>query len=57
VQASASAAGPWDEVVFTSTGASNLAGPITVEDNVSLADFPTRFLRLQVTRLSAPGIP
>lgn len=57
VQASASAAGPWDEVVFTSTGAGNMAGPITVEDTVSLADFPTRFLRLQVTRLPAPGIP
>lgn len=57
VQASASPAGPWDEVVFTSTGTDNLAGPITVEDTVSLADFSTRFLRLQVTRLSAPTIP
>ncbi|MEY4487846.1 MAG: hypothetical protein RIQ79_354, partial [Verrucomicrobiota bacterium] len=40
----------WDPTpVWTSTGAQNLAGPVTVTDPTDLATTPRRFLRLRVT--------
>ena len=50
VRAAASPSGPWDEVVFTSTGTDNTDGPLTVQDTVALTDQPGRFLRLFVSR-------
>ena len=47
-------AGPWagegSEIVFTSTGADNVAGPVTVSDSSPLSAHPRRFLRLVVSR-------
>ncbi len=49
VEATDNLASPWT-VIWTSTGAANLAGPVTVSDVVELApDRPRRFLRLRVT--------
>ncbi len=46
--------GPWSgpnaEIVFSSSGSSNLAGPVTVSDSVPLSSHPRRFLRLMVSR-------
>lgn len=40
---------PWTQV-WSSTGASNTAGPVIVEDTELIANKPKRFLRLQVIR-------
>jgi alpha-L-fucosidase 2 len=40
---------PWPEVVWSSTGSSNVAGPVTVTDTVPIGTYPRRFLRLQVS--------
>lgn len=37
-------------VIWTSAGAQNIAGPVTVTDPVALSATPRRFLRLSVTR-------
>ncbi len=50
VLAAPSPAGPWTEVVFTSTGPDNTPGPVTVTDSASLSAHPHRFLRLTVSR-------
>jgi autotransporter-associated beta strand protein len=50
IRAAPDPAGPWDEVVFSSTGTANTAGPITVEDPSPLVDHPRRFVRLFITR-------
>lgn len=46
--------GPWSgegsEIVFTSTGADNVAGPVDVSDSLPLSTHPRRFLRLVVSR-------
>jgi autotransporter-associated beta strand protein len=46
--------GPWSgdgsEIVFTSTGADNVAGPVTISDSAPLSAHPRRFLRLVVSR-------
>lgn len=47
VEAAASPAGPWTSI-WTSTGAQNTAGPVTVTDPVALTASPTRFLRLRL---------
>ncbi len=48
VQAAADPASAWGDI-WTSTGAANTAGPVTVADPVELAGNPRRFLRLRVT--------
>ena len=54
VYAAEEPSGPWSgegaEIVFTSTGAANVAGPINVSDSVPLSTHPRRFLRLVVSR-------
>ena len=50
VRVAASPSGPWDGVVFTSTGTDNTDGPLTVQDTAPLTSQATRFLRLFVTR-------
>lgn len=46
--------GPWSgddaEVIFSSTGEQNTAGPVTVTDSAPVSAHPRRFLRLVVTR-------
>ena len=46
--------GPWSgdgsEIVFISTGADNVAGPVDVSDSLPLSTHPRRFLRLVVSR-------
>ena len=46
--------GPWSgegsEIVYTSTGAENVAGPVDVSDSLPLSTHPRRFLRLVVSR-------
>ena len=39
---------PWPETIWNSTGAANVAGPVTVTDPVALSTAPRRFLRLRV---------
>jgi hypothetical protein len=48
VQAASSTAGPWT-TIWASTGVSNAAGPITVQDTSPIGANPSRFLRLQIT--------
>jgi hypothetical protein len=48
VQGSNSANGPWT-TIWTSTGSSNTAGNVTVQDTVPISAQPGRFLRLQVS--------
>ncbi len=43
------AAGVWSEQVWSSTGAANTAGPVTVTDTVATSGNPHRFLRLQIS--------
>jgi autotransporter-associated beta strand protein len=54
VRAADDPSGPWSgesaETVFASTGADNLAGPVTAADSVPLSVHPRRFLRLVVSR-------
>ena len=50
VRAAASPAGPWTEVIYTSTGSDNTPGSVTVTDPADLASHPRRFLRLFVSR-------
>jgi hypothetical protein len=40
--------GIWSSV-WSSTGSANVAGPVTVQDTVNIADQPQRFLRLRVS--------
>ncbi len=40
----------WDAPFWSSTGAANLAGSVTVTDPTSLSGTPRRFIRLRVTR-------
>lgn len=48
VQASDDLSGTWT-TIWSSTGASNTPGPVTVQDIVPISDEPSRFLRLQVS--------
>ena len=43
------AAGVWSEQVWSSTGAANTVGPITVTDTAAVSGNPRRFLRLQIS--------
>ncbi|MEY4488316.1 MAG: hypothetical protein RIQ79_824 [Verrucomicrobiota bacterium] len=40
---------PWPEIIWASTGANNVTGPVVVTDTVALSGIARRFLRLSVT--------
>lgn len=48
VEAAGTPAGPWT-VIWSSTGAENIAGPVTVTDPVSLGAGSPRFLRVRIS--------
>jgi len=48
VEAAGAPTGPW-QALFTSSGAANTAGLLTITDTLTPADAPRRFVRLRVT--------